>query len=81
MFEMRADILGAVVSGFGRAISEVGAIMLVGGKIKGHTRMMTTSIAMLQSMGDYSQAIAIGIVLLLMSFGINSILYRSQQVN
>lgn len=81
IFEMRADMLAAVVSGFGRAISEVGAIMLVGGNIKGHTRMMTTSIAMLQSMGDYSQAIAIGMVLLLISFGINSILYHSQQVN
>lgn len=81
IFEMRADILGAIVSGFGRAISEVGAVMLVGGNIKGHTRVMTTSIAMLQSMGDYSQAIAIGIVLLLISFGINSILYHGQQVN
>lgn len=81
VFEMRADILAAIVSGFGRAISEVGAVMLVGGNIKGHTRVMTTSIAMLQSMGDYSQAIAIGIVLLLISFGINSILYHSQQVN
>ncbi|MDF2520350.1 MAG: carbohydrate transporter ATP-binding protein family [Clostridia bacterium] len=81
IFELRADLLGAIVSGFGRAISEVGAVMLVGGNIKGHTRVMTTSIAMLQSMGDYSQAIAIGIVLLLISFGVNSILYHSQQVN
>lgn len=81
IFEMKADILAAIVSGFGRAISEVGAVMLVGGNIKGHTRVMTTSIAMLQSMGDYTQAIALGVVLLLISFGINSILYHSQQVN
>lgn len=81
IFEMRADIVAAVVTGFGRAISEVGAVMLVGGNIKWHTRVITTSIAMLQSMGDYSQAIALGIVLLLMSFAINSILYRSQQVS
>ncbi|MGB7605297.1 MAG: ABC transporter permease [Lutisporaceae bacterium] len=81
IFEMRADMLAAIVSGFGRAISEVGAVMLVGGNIKGHTRVMTTSIAMLQSMGDYSQAIALGLVLLLISFVINSILYNSQQVN
>lgn len=79
--ELKADILAAVVSGFGRAISEVGAVMLVGGNIKGHTRVMTTSIAMLQSMGDYSQAIALGIVLLGISFVINSILYHGQQVN
>lgn len=80
LFELKADILAAIVSGFGRAISEVGAVMLVGGNIKGHTRVMTTSIAMLQSMGDYSQAIAIGLVLLAISFIINSILYHGQKV-
>ena len=80
LFELRADILGAMVSGYGRAISEVGAVMLVGGNIKGHTRVMTTSIAMLQSMGDYSQAIAIGLVLMGLSFVINSILYHGQRV-
>lgn len=80
LFELRADILAAVVSGFGRAISEVGAVMLVGGNIKGHTRVMTTSIAMLQGMGDYAQAIAIGLVLLALSFVINSILYHGQKV-
>ena len=80
LFELKADILAAIVSGFGRAISEVGAVMLVGGNIKGHTRVMTTSIAMLQSMGDYSQAIAIGLVLLALSFIINSILYHGQKV-
>jgi tungstate transport system permease protein len=79
--ELRADILAAVISGFGRAVSEVGAVMLVGGNIKGRTRVMTTSIAMLQSMGDYSQAIAIGIVLLALSFIINSVLYQGQRVN
>jgi tungstate transport system permease protein len=80
LFELKADILAAIVSGFGRAISEVGAVMLVGGNIKGHTRVMTTSIAMLQSMGETSQAIAIGLVLLALSFIINSILYHVQKV-
>ena len=80
LFELKADIFAAIVSGFGRAISEVGAVMLVGGNIKGHTRVMTTSIAMLQSMGDYSQAIAIGLVLLVLSFIINSVLYHVQRV-
>jgi tungstate transport system permease protein len=80
LFEMKSDILAAIISGFGRATSEVGAVMLVGGNIKGHTRVMTTSIAMLQSMGDYSQAIAIGLVLLALSFMINSILYHGQKV-
>lgn len=79
--ELKADILAAVVSGFGRAISEVGAVMLVGGNIKGHTRVMTTTIALQQSMGDYSQAIALGLVLLTLSFVVNSILYKGQQVS
>lgn len=76
--ELRLYIFTAIVTGFGRAISEVGAVMIVGGNIKGHTRVMTTTIAMLQSMGEYEMAIALGIVLLLLSFAINSILYHFQ---
>lgn len=74
--EMRINILIAVVTGFGRAISEVGAVMLVGGNILGHTRVMTTFIAMNNSMGNYSTSIAMGIVLLLIAFIVNSILYK-----
>lgn len=74
--EMRIGILIAVVTGLGRAISEVGAVMLVGGNILGHTRVMTTFIAMNNSMGNYSMSIAMGIVLLLISFIVNSILYK-----
>lgn len=74
--EMRINILIAVVTGFGRAISEVGAVMLVGGNIKGHTRVMTTFIAMNNSMGNYSTSIAMGLVLLSISFIANSILYK-----
>lgn len=74
--EMRINVLIAIVTGLGRAISEVGAVMLVGGNIKGHTRVMTTFIAMNNGMGNYSTAIAMGIVLLLISFLINSVLYK-----
>jgi tungstate transport system permease protein len=74
--EMRINILIALITGFGRAISEVGAVMLVGGNILGHTRVMTTFIAMNNSMGNYSTSIAMGIVLLLLSFVINSVLYH-----
>ncbi|GAU76780.1 ABC transporter permease [Fusibacter sp. 3D3] len=74
--EMRVTILIAVVTGFGRAISEVGAVMIVGGNIKGHTRVMTTYIAMNNSMGNYGMAIAMGMVLLIISFIVNSILYH-----
>ena len=77
--ELRVNIFTAIVTGYGRAISEVGAVMIVGGNIKGHTRVMTTTIVMLQSMGKYDIAIAIGIVLLGLSFVINSILYHYQQ--
>lgn len=74
--EMRVTILIAIVTGFGRAISEVGAVMIVGGNIKDHTRVMTTFIAMNNSMGNYGMAIAMGIVLLLISFGVNTVLYH-----
>lgn len=77
--ELKNNIFTAIVTGYGRAVSEVGAVMIVGGNIKGHTRVMTTSIAMLQSMGDYDMAIALGIVLLLIAFGVNSLLYHFQQ--
>lgn len=79
IFELRIGILAAVVAGFGRAISEVGAVMIVGGNIKGKTRVMTTYIAQLKSMGDYSTAIAVGIVLLVLAFLINTFLYQVQQ--
>lgn len=74
--EMRTSILVAVVTGFGRAISEVGAVMIVGGNIKHHTRVMTTYIAMNNSMGNYASAIAMGMVLLMISFIVNAFLYR-----
>lgn len=76
--ELKMDIFINVVTTFSRAISEVGAVMIVGGNIKGHTRVITTSIAMLNSMGDYPMAIALGIVLLIISFVINAITYAYQ---
>ncbi len=79
IFEMRIGLTAAVISGFGRAISEVGAVMIVGGNIKGKTRVMTTYITELKSMGDYSRAIAVGIVLLIIAFIINAILYNFQE--
>jgi tungstate transport system permease protein len=79
LFEMRVGILAAIVTGTGRAISEVGAVMLVGGNIVGKTRVMTTYIAQLQRMGNYDRAIAVGIVLLLIAFTINAVLYNIQE--
>ncbi|WP_054871511.1 ABC transporter permease [Caloranaerobacter sp. TR13] len=77
--ELKVDILLNVITGFSRAISEIGTVMIVGGNIKGHTRVITTSIAMFNSMGDYSKAIALGIVLLIISFLANNIIYTYTQ--
>ena len=74
--EMKKTIFVSIVTGFGRAISEVGAVMIVGGNIKNHTRVMTSFIAMNNSMGNYSMSIAMGLVLLSISFITNSILYN-----
>lgn len=73
--ELRFDLFINVVTTFSRAISEVGAVMIVGGNIKNFTRVITTAITMSNSMGEYSKAIALGIVLLLISFIVNSIVY------
>lgn len=76
VLELRKVIMGAYVAGFGRAVSEVGAIMLVGGNIRGATRTMTTFIAMNNSMGNYETSIAMGLILILLAFVANTILYQ-----
>jgi tungstate transport system permease protein len=60
---IRADLVTAVLAGFGRTVSEVGAVILVGGNIRGLTRTMTTTIALQTSQGDLSLALALGVVL------------------
>ncbi len=77
--EARFAMGAAVVAGFGRAISEVGAVMLVGGNIAHHTRVMTTAIVLETRQGDFDLAIALGIVLLLTSLLINFALTYLQQ--
>lgn len=77
--ELKIDILVNVATSFSRAISEVGAVMIVGGNIRHHTRVMTTTISMMNSMGDYPMAIALGIILLIISFGIQSFIYSYSQ--
>jgi tungstate transport system permease protein len=74
--EMKIQIIGAFTVGFGRAISEVGAVMLVGGNIQHKTRVMTTYIVLQTGMGNFDKAIAIGLVLLLIAFVINSLVSR-----
>lgn len=79
VFEMRVGITTSIISGFGRAISEVGAVMIVGGNIKGHTQVMTTYISQLKGMGNFSRAVAVGIILLCISFVVNAVLYHFQE--
>lgn len=71
--EMRSEIYFAIVSGFGRSISEVGAVMLVGGNIKGRTRTMTTAISLLKSQGIYTEGIMLGVILLCIAFILQTI--------
>lgn len=69
--ESRIGIVAALTTALGRVIAEVGAVMLVGGNIKGSTRVLTTSIVLETRTGNFSTALAIGIILLLISFLIN----------
>ncbi len=79
IYELRYMTIIASVTAFSRAISEVGAVSIVGGNIEHHTRVMTTSIIMYQSMGEYEMAIALGVVLLMVSLIINSLLYTYEE--
>ncbi len=65
--EARLAILSAIVLGFGRAISEVGVAMMIGGNIRGATRVLTTAIALQTGIGDFPFSIALGIILLLIA--------------
>ncbi len=67
-----APVLVAVAAGFGRAIAEVGASLLVGGNILGQTRVLTTAIALETSRGDFARAMALGLVLLALAFAVNA---------
>jgi tungstate transport system permease protein len=77
--EARYAVLAAVIMGFGRAISEVGCAMLVGGNIRGFTRVITTAISLETAKGDFELAMALGIILLLLALIINIVLNRLQQ--
>jgi tungstate transport system permease protein len=79
--ETRLPLLAAVMAGFGAVISEVGASMMVGGNILGQTRVLTTATVMEVSRGDFSLAIALGIILMVLVFLVNFILTMVQQRN
>jgi len=79
MKEAKLPLLAAVMAGFGGVISEVGASIMVGGNIKGYTRVLTTATVMETGKGNFDVAIALGLILLLLAFTINAILTHIQQ--
>lgn len=77
--EARLPLLAAIMAGFGGVISEVGASIMVGGNIKGYTRVLTTATVMETSKGNFDIAMALSIILLLLAFFINAVLTHVQQ--
>ena len=78
LYEARFGVMAAVLSGFGRVISEVGCALMVGGNIEGQTRTITTAIALETSKGDFAQGIALGIVLVAIALLMNGALMLLQ---
>jgi len=78
-WEARLSLLAATIAGFGGAISEVGASMMVGGNIAGQTRVLTTATVLATSRGDFDLAMALGLLLLLLSFTITAAMTWLQQ--
>jgi tungstate transport system permease protein len=77
--EARYGIISAIVAAFGRVMAEVGAILIVGGNIAGYTRVMTTTIALETDKGNFELALALGIILLALSFMVNAVLHAIQR--
>jgi len=77
--EARLPLMAAIMAGFGGVISEVGASIMVGGNIKGYTRVLTTATVMETGRGNFDTAIALGIILLGLSFAVNYLLTMIQQ--
>jgi tungstate transport system permease protein len=78
LVESRIGVVAAIIAAFGGIISEVGAVMLVGGNIEGRTRVLTTAIVLNTRQGEFSLAIALGLILLTITFAANVALLRLQ---
>jgi tungstate transport system permease protein len=76
---VRFGILAAIIAGFGRVISEVGAAMMLGGNIRGYTRTMTTAIALETEKGEFAYGLALGIILMGVALAINALLTFVQE--
>ncbi|MGH2541249.1 MAG: ABC transporter permease [Ardenticatenaceae bacterium] len=80
LWEVRFGVLVALIAGFGSIISEVGAVMLVGGNIEGATRVLTTAIVLETRKGAFDLALALALVLLVITFAINTVALQVQQL-
>jgi tungstate transport system permease protein len=78
LLEAKVGVVVSIIAGFGAIISEVGAVMLVGGNIAGKTRTLTTAIVLETGKGNFDLAIALGVILLILSFLINFMIIRLQ---
>lgn len=78
LMEARVGVIVAIIAGFGGIISEVGAVMMVGGNIDGRTRVLTTAIVLSTRQGDFNLAIALGLILLGITFIVNVAMLRLQ---
>jgi tungstate transport system permease protein len=79
LWEAKLPLLAAVMAGFGGAISEIGASMMVGGNLAGETRVLTTAVVLETSKGNFAPAIALSVILLALIFVVNLILTTVQQ--
>ena len=77
--EARRSIFTAVAAGFGAVLSEVGAVMIVGGNIADETRVLTTAIVLETRRGQFARALAMGLILLTIAFLVNALIARWQQ--
>lgn len=75
LWEGRYSLMTALLAGFGRAIAEVGAVIIVGGNINHVTRMMTTAIALETSKGNLALALGLGIILVALAFAVNALVF------
>ncbi|MDY6820877.1 MAG: ABC transporter permease [Deferribacterota bacterium] len=80
IWEARLGVIIAIITAYGRVVSEVGASMILGGNIKGYTRTITTAIALETSKGEFINGLALGIILLVISLLINIFIYSLRKI-
>ncbi len=79
LLDFRVPFISIILAGFGRSIAEVGAVQMVGGNVQYKTRVMTTAIMMQTNMGRFDFAIALGLILLLISLVVNTVANQIQK--